>query len=83
MISELPTVILSLGSYNKKFRNDSLFGLTFFTTRICYHIFLTYMFRKHSLLLGVALSALSLHIYWFWNWVKKYLIAKTKLKKEN
>jgi len=72
MLSEIPTFILSLGSFDSKFRNDQLFGITFLCTRIIYHIILTYIFRKHSILFYVSLAALGLHIYWFSNWLKKY-----------
>lgn len=72
MLSELPTFILSLGSFDSKFRNDQLFGITFLSTRIVYHIILTYMFRNHSLYFYLSLAALSLHLYWFYNWIKRY-----------
>ena len=81
MISEIPTFLLSLGSFDSYFRNDSLFGITFFITRIIYHIILTWIFRKHSSVLFISLSALGLHLYWFYTWFKKYgssLIFKKK-----
>lgn len=73
MIEELPTILLSLGSFNKNLRNNYLFGSAFFLTRICYHIFLTFIFRKHLILVNIASLSLILHIYWFFNWVKKYV----------
>jgi hypothetical protein len=72
MTSELPTFLLSLGSFDSYFRNDSLFGLTFFCTRIVYHIVLTYIFRNHSPIFYISLAALCLHIYWFYGWFQKY-----------
>lgn len=72
MISELPTFFLSLGSFDSSLRNNNIFGVTFFITRIIYHSILTFMFRKHKIILGFSLAALILHIYWFYNWYKKY-----------
>lgn len=72
MLSELPTYLLAIGSFDPMFRNDNLFGLTFFTTRIGYHSILTYIFRHNNLMLGCSLAALALHIYWFYGWYKKY-----------
>lgn len=82
MTSELPTFLLALGSFDSNLRNDNLFGLTFFSTRIVYHIILTWMFRKHTLYLPLSLAALSLHIYWFYGWYKKYAISTKKLNKK-
>ena len=72
MISELPTVIMSLGSFDSDLRNDNLFGTVFFITRIIYHSILTFMFREHKIVLGFSLITLALHIYWFYGWFKKY-----------
>lgn len=80
-LSELPTFLLGIGSFDSSFRNDELFGATFFSTRIVYHIVLTYIFRKNSIILYASLAALVLHIFWFSNWFKKYGPKKTKLKK--
>lgn len=72
MLSELPTFLIALGSFDSKFRNDDLFGATFFITRIAYHIFLTYFFRRHTILFYVSMAALCLHLFWFGKWVTKY-----------
>jgi hypothetical protein len=69
MIEELPTIYLSIGNYNKKLRRDKIFGFTFFITRICFHLFLTWTFKSNVLFLILGLLSLSLHIYWFKNWV--------------
>jgi hypothetical protein len=74
-LEELPTVLLSIGQYNQKYRHDYLFGSTFFKTRILYHIFLfykTYGISKLSSFLSFLV--LLLHTYWFKTWVKKYLL---------
>jgi hypothetical protein len=81
MMSELPTFLMSIGSFDSNFRNDNLFGLTFFLTRIVYHLILTIVFRQNKLLLGLSIAALGLHIYWFYGWYKKYgskLFQKTR-----
>lgn len=72
MMSELPTFIMSIGSFDSNLRNDNLFGLTFFSTRILYHFILTMIFRQNKLLFGLSLAALGLHVYWFYGWYKKY-----------
>lgn len=81
MLSELPTFLLAIGSFDSSLRNDDVFGATFFTTRIVYHIFLTWLFRRHSLLFYCSLSALGLHCYWFSLWAQKYFFPNTKDKK--
>lgn len=81
MLSELPTYLLSLGSFDSGFRNDKWFGLTFFTTRIGYHSILTYIFRHNKVMLGFSLAALALHVYWFYGWFNKY--GKKMLFKES
>lgn len=72
MMSELPSFLLSIGSFDSSLRNDNWFGLTFFSTRILYHLILTIIFRQNRLLLGISLAALGLHVYWFYGWYKKY-----------
>ena len=74
MIEELPTIFLSSGHYSKLFRNDNLFGLTFFITRICYHTYLTYKVRDNYLFLALGIMTLGLHSYWFKNWFTKYFL---------
>jgi hypothetical protein len=78
MIEELPTFFLSLGSYDSILRNDNLFGLTFFITRILYHIYLTWIFKSKPLFLILGILALSVHIYWFKNWIEKYFLNKNQ-----
>ena len=73
LIEELPTIFLSTGSYNQLLRKDYTFGLTFFLTRIVYHIFLTWRFQSSFLFLIIGILSLSVHSYWFKNWCSKYL----------
>lgn len=80
MLSELPTLILSMGSFNDNLRDSNIFGLTFFLTRILYMMILMWIFRENKLLLYLCIPILGLHCYWFYNWVKKYYL-KIKPKK--
>lgn len=85
-VMEIPTFILALGSINTKYRNDLLFGVTFFLTRILYHMFLIYVYASlwyESIIWKVCSLALALHIYWFSNWYASYgaKYAKAVLKK--
>ena len=76
-IEELPTLILSLGKFNNNFRSDKLFGLTFFLTRIVYHIFLIMMtYNYHIIIPILGTLALGVHGYWFKNWLNKYYFSK-------
>lgn len=74
MFSELPAFIMGIGQFDIKYRNDNLFGLTFFLTRILYHIYLTWTFRHNNIVLGLSLATLTLHFYWFKGWITKYFI---------
>jgi hypothetical protein len=83
MMSELPTFLMDIASFDSSFRNDNLFGLTFFLTRLLYHFVLTIIFRKNKIVLALSLASLGLHIYWFYGWCKRYgskLFKKPKVK---
>jgi hypothetical protein len=82
MIEELPTILLSTGSYNTSFRKNYSFGLIFFVTRILYHAYLTYTFRHQYLILGLGLASLGVHSYWFQNWFSKWIIAPLKERRK-
>lgn len=78
MIAEIPTFIFNCGKYNKKFRHDKLFGSTFFITRIAFLLYIVFKFKnEHSIIPYVSFSAISLHIYWFYKWCKKYLMVNS------
>lgn len=81
MIEELPTFFLSSGGYNKKLRFDNLFGLTFFSTRILYHIYLTWFVKSNPLFLLLGCLSLVLHSFWFKNWYQKYFTLSFLKKK--
>ena len=88
-ILELPTFILGLGILNKMLRNDSLFGLVFFLTRITFHLVLCERVYNGSIDLDstipkylylIPISVFPLHIAWFWGYMKQqYKANKTKI----
>lgn len=71
ILEELPTLLLSVGNYNYKWRSDILFGVTFLLTRIVFHSWLTWYFfsRGNIPVFGMSVSVLGLHLYWFYNWI--------------
>lgn len=72
-IEEIPTVILSIGSFHAHLRHDAAFGLTFFVFRVLYHAYLAWHFVTSSATYAVcAVLTLSVHVYWFKGWVTKY-----------
>lgn len=81
-IEELPTFILNIGSYNKKYKRNKTFGITFLLARILYHIFLVYHTYKIKIILPFAIMSLGLHIYWWSNWLKKYAFKKETIKRD-
>ena len=72
MILEIPTFILSFGVMFPSYRNDTLFGITFFILRIVYHIYLTFLYRNIEHMLFLSNLACLLHTYWFLTWTRKY-----------
>lgn len=81
LFEELPTILLSFGSYDENYRNDMTFGVVFFLTRILYHIFLLYVFRNNFIVLFFGLLVLPLHLWWFKGWINKYLKPLVSVKK--
>ena len=73
---EIPTLILSIGKINHKYRSDAIFGLSFFLIRIVYHGYLVGVIlvaeTLQPVLLYPSLLAMSMHIYWFYTWLIKY-----------
>jgi hypothetical protein len=78
-ILEAPTFIIALGSIHPPFRSDRLFGLLFFLTRICLHVYITFKIYQgfpenyHYL---ISASIIPLHVMWFRGWIKSQLKAK-------
>lgn len=82
MICELPTFILALGSYDKRYRQDKLFGLTFFFTRIVHFIYISSFVYNNKLYISIACIVLFVHTFWFYKWCKKYSHISTKHHKK-
>lgn len=82
---EIPTFILAVGSLYPQRRSDWLFGLTFFITRICYHLLLFLLVREIKdprLPLWVVVAVTFwLHMYWFVMWAKGWARRRRKLGK--
>ncbi|TPX64296.1 hypothetical protein SpCBS45565_g05998 [Spizellomyces sp. 'palustris'] len=84
-ILELPTLVMAIGRINKAWRSDAVFGATFFTTRICLHIyFVIEIWRAWPgrQLYWFLLSVLPLHLLWFKGWVQQQIrMRKEKSRK--
>lgn len=93
---ELPTFILALGTVVPSWRSDTLFGWTFFATRLLYHgwyllssAYFSYFqldshersSRDHVAVLALS-SAMILHIFWFSNWMAKRHSYRYKKQQE-
>jgi hypothetical protein len=76
LIIELPTILKNLGKVCKDFRNDKLFGITFFIFRIIYMVYITYKFKSISFVKYMASLSISIHVYWFYQWFQKYHLQK-------
>lgn len=73
--AEIPTFLLSLGTIAPAFRNDLLFGFTFFLTRIAMHAYLLYYAYLSSTdiaVLGFGVLTMAMHLNWFYSWFTKY-----------
>ena len=69
---EFPTIFLALGNLNEKYKTEYLFGISFFATRIVFHIY--YGYRIHittpDLLLPILIT-IPLHLQWFYSWCSR------------
>ena len=71
-IMELPTLILALGQMRKSWRQDALFGITFFVTRIAFHIYMlitVYFAWPNRYYYLYLLPNLPVHMMWFRGWI--------------
>jgi hypothetical protein len=81
---EVSTIFLASGHIWKSARKDLLFGVTFFIFRILYHgalsVYLLYHLNVSPMKISVFGSYLTLvlHIFWWKNWLLKYLNQKQK-----
>lgn len=67
---ELPTLLLGMGSFHASFRNDELFGLTFFATRLILHCVYMCIFWSSIPIRVTATTTLCVHSFWFYKWTK-------------
>ncbi|OBZ82870.1 hypothetical protein A0J61_09080 [Choanephora cucurbitarum] len=85
-ILELPTLVLALGSMQKRWRCDILFAVSFFVLRLVFHSYMIIALKqKHRLesLWVLAVVVFPLHIYWFYGIIsslmKKYPLTSFSL----
>jgi hypothetical protein len=72
---EIPTIILSLGHIDIKYRHPKIFGILFFIFRILYNILIIWKMYPLSYQLGIFSSMIfCMHIYWFRIYVNKYIL---------
>jgi hypothetical protein len=79
LIEEIPTFIMSLGTFFPRFKTHLGYGVSFFLLRVCYHTYLVYLvfLFKDQLEVEVAhvlfpVMPLVMHLVWFKEWVDKY-----------
>ncbi|KAH6574359.1 hypothetical protein BASA62_002452 [Batrachochytrium salamandrivorans] len=74
---ELPTIVLALGHMKKSFRSEYLFGMSFFVTRIVFHLYFAWrayaVWYQYPFVMILALGTFPLHIHWFGRWVKRQI----------
>lgn len=72
---EIPTILLSLGYINPRYRNNNLFGILFFICRILHNLYLLYRtFMVYNDLFIFSIFTFILHCHWFINFTKKYIL---------
>jgi hypothetical protein len=73
---EIPTILLSLGYINPKYRNNKVFGMLFFIFRILHNIYLLCKtFMAYNDLFIFSIFTFILHCHWFINFTKKYIFV--------
>jgi hypothetical protein len=85
-IMEAPTLLMSIAQIQKKYRNDKLFGVTFFATRIMFHVYYIWhlgwgstVFNNTWIFIYPSL-VLPLHVMWFKGWISQQMRIKTEKK---
>jgi hypothetical protein len=79
-IEEVPTFLLALGTMFPSCRSDLGFGLTFFVTRLLFHITILHhevRCNGYAPMYALITLTLLLHVHWFYGWATKYLVPKT------
>jgi hypothetical protein len=84
-VFELPTFLLSVGTVWPSLRNDFAFGITFFATRICFHVLAIWRLAWlgfDGLGWKVLCLPFLLHLHWFYKWIGNYLFGGSKKKRQ-
>ncbi|KAJ3414110.1 hypothetical protein HDV05_007054 [Chytridiales sp. JEL 0842] len=82
---EVPTIVLALGHINKNWRQDLLFGMLFFLTRVVLHgwvVYYAYNLYTGSSFWIVPAIPYVLHIHWLYGWIKQQRRLAAKKKTE-
>lgn len=74
-LEEIPTCLLNISLYNSNYRHDNLFGFTFLSSRILYHIILLSFLMNKSFIPSyvkyVGIFVYNVHCVWFYKWCIK------------
>ena len=80
---EFPTIFLSLGYLNPKFKCELAFGVSFFLTRILFHIYFGYQaYCSTPGVLFPIIALFPLHVHWFGSWIKRQVRVR-RVKKDH
>jgi hypothetical protein len=77
LVEEIPTFIMSLGTFFPRFKTHLGYGVSFFLFRVCYHTYFVYLLFLFKNELEIAhiifpIMPLVMHLVWFKEWVDKY-----------
>ncbi len=80
---ELSTIFLACGTIWPKYRQDFLFGVSFFLTRIVYHIVLwwqLFLSKDEAPFLAYPFAILPwfMHVFWFSIWLQKRIMPSKR-----
>ena len=78
---EFPTIFLSLGYLSPKWKSEISFGISFFITRILFHVYFGY--QAYSSSPGVLMPIIALfplHVHWFGSWCRRQVRVRKRVK---
>lgn len=70
LILELPSAIRAAGSLIPSLRNDRAYGITFCVLRVIWPFIAVCWLRATSWVFGCFVIAQTMHVYWFYKWVR-------------
>jgi hypothetical protein len=84
---EVSTIFLAMGHIWPEYRYDIIFGITFFFSRIVFHLYLwmkLFETRDQSPFLAYpfALVPWLMHVFWFYKWLVSYFKKNKRASKE-